>query len=467
MELILYTNFSKKKNSTKQPTGGTVYDVKMKAGCSTENPVFLIDGINLDITYAKWNSTFYFVDDIVIGNNNIYEIHCSIDVLATYRSTIGSYTTFVERSETSFDKMINDPLLTARQDIVYVHRVSAGRPFPYTTSGCFVIEVMNSDGIVLYACDSLEPFKFIMQPSTYSAQNIIDWIDSKIAQAFDLDIYIGTVKWIPFDASTIGTAVTMLKVGPLDITPGGYNIYQVDQKHYYTTNPGISLPTNLSYDDFRCCNPRFTTYKIYLPGVGLCPLDSALMGAAYLDGNTFTIQSDFDFVSGEIAYTLLFNNPNTGTTGAKVAAFYGNLSVNVPIGKSVSDMGSTAKSSIASIGGMAGAGAAAGGVYGALAGAAVGAISAIDNIISPDVMMTGGAGNKGNLISNQTYQLIVEEYGTKEFPIYNAGRPCYEYKQLSSIPGFIKCGAASLDSIAHGNEKDMINNYLNSGFYYE
>lgn len=465
MELILYSNFSKRKNSTKQPTGGTAYDVKMKQGCSVERPVFLIDGVNLAVNYAKWNDAYYFIDDIILSLNNIYELHCSIDVLATYKSVIGSYTTFVERSETSFDKMINDPLLTATQGIIGFHDVTAGRPFPATSTGCYIIEVMNSDGIVLYACSSLEPFKIIFQPSTYSAQKITDWIDSRIAQAFDLDIYVGSVKWIPFAASSIGTLTNTLKVGPIELTDAGFSIYEVNQGHTYSVGHALTLPANLNYNDFRCCNPRYTKYELYLPGVGQYQLDSAEIGTLIVNNGSINIESDFDIVSGEVAYRIAA--VGTGGTQNIIATLYGNMSVQVPIGKSVSDLGETVKTSVATIGGMAGAGAAAGGIYGALAGAAVGAISAIENVISPRVAMTGGGGNKANLLRHQQYRLTVTEYGSKDYPIYNAGRPCYQYKQLSTIPGFIKCGGASLDSIACGSEKDEINNYLNSGFYYE
>lgn len=465
MELILYT-FSKRKNSTKQPSGGTTYDVKLKQGCSTESPIFLIDGVNLNYNYAKWNNSFYFIDDIVLSLNNIYEIHCSIDVLATYKAAIGAYTTFIERSETSFDKMINDSLLQPTQGIIGFHDVTAGRPFPATSTGCYIIEVMNKDGIVLYACDSLEPFKIIFQPSTYTSTNVFEWIDSKIAQAFDLDVYIGTVKWIPFTASSLGTLTNTLKVGPIELTDAGFSIYEVNQSHTYSAGHTITLPQNLNYDDFRCCNPRYTEYMLYLPGVGQYQLDSAIMGTLIINGGSISIESDFDVVSGEVAYRIAASQAGSGTQTI-IATLFGNLSVNVPIGKSVSDLSESVKTSVATVGSMAGAGAAAGGLYGALAGAAVGAINVVDNVMTPHVIMVGGSGNKANLLRHQQYRLTVTEYGSKDYPIYNAGRPCYQYKQISTIPGFIKCGAASLDSAAHGNEKDEINAFLNSGFYYE
>lgn len=464
MELILYSNFLKRKNSTKQPTGGVVYDVKTKQGCSIERPVFLIDGVNLAVNYAKWNNAYYFIDDIILSLNNIYELHCSMDVLATYKSAIGGYTTYIERSESAIDDMINDPLLSAKQEILALHQVRAGRPFPATTTGCFVVEVMNDEGIVLYACTSLEPFKIICQPSTYSAQNIIDWIDSKISQAFDLDVYVGSVKWMPLNPASIGTLTNTLKVGPIELTDAGFSLYQVNQTHIVSAAHDLTLPANLNYSDWRMCNPRFTTYDIYLPGVGQVRLDSNMLGSMIKHSNTFGIRSDLDCVSGEVAYQLECNVSGVVNVFDR---YYGNMSVNVPIGKSVSDLGETAKTSITTIGGMAGAGAMAGGGYGAAAGAIVGGISVIDNIFTPRIQMTGGGGNKASLLAHQQYEFLVTEYASKDYPTYNAGRPLCEYRQISSLSGYIKCGGASLDSIACGPEKDEINNLLNSGFYYE
>ena len=118
MQITLYTNFSKKRNSTKQPTGtGTQADVVFKDGCSIDNPVFLINGVALGVNYLWFNGRYYFVDDIVLGNNNIYELHCSIDVLATWRSYIGSYNAFIERSDSSYDTKVNDRLLSSTQQI--------------------------------------------------------------------------------------------------------------------------------------------------------------------------------------------------------------------------------------------------------------------------------------------------------------------------------------------------------------
>lgn len=466
MNITLYKNFSKRKNSTKQPGGtGTQINAVMKRECSVKNPVFLIDGVDLDVNYLAWNSAYYFVDDIVLSNNNIYELHCTIDMLATYKNTIGGYTTYIERAESVIDEMVNDDLLSASQEIVDISETRAGRPFPATQSGCYIVEVLNSDGITLYATPSLEPFKIIFQSSTYSSQNIYEWIDSKICQAFDLDVYIGSVKWVPFEASAIGTLTNTLKVGMIEMTTGGINMYVVNQSYTYSPSEfAMTLPSG-HYSDFRLCNPRFTKFLLYMPGVGTVQLDSAIIGTQIKRNRNLYISSKIDLVSGMVAYRLRAADANGNISN--LAEYFACLAVNVPIGKSISNLTETVTGAITTTGSLAAAGAVAGGAYGAVAGAAAGLINTVSNVLTPHVEMLGGSGNKAELLAHQQYEFTEIAYATKDFPIYNAGRPLCEYRQIGTLSGYIKCGGASLDSIAHGSEKDIINNYLNSGFYYE
>lgn len=144
MNLILYKNFSKKKNSTKQPAAntGTTYNVVMKQGTSLINPTFLIDGIDLAYTYAQFNNRFYFIDDITIGNNKIYEISCSIDYLATYKSEIGNYTAYVERSVSSYDALISDPAISSAQSIAHTNTATTSvLPLGGVEAGCYIIRI--------------------------------------------------------------------------------------------------------------------------------------------------------------------------------------------------------------------------------------------------------------------------------------------------------------------------------------
>lgn len=101
--ITAYT-FSKRINSTKQPTGltGTDYSVVLKDRTSYENPVFLLSSGTLPtFNYVQWGTWYYFVDDIVIERNDLYNVKCSLDVLATYKTEIGATAAFVLYDTTS------------------------------------------------------------------------------------------------------------------------------------------------------------------------------------------------------------------------------------------------------------------------------------------------------------------------------------------------------------------------------
>ena len=465
MDLRLYTNFSKRKNSTKQPSGtGSLHTVRLKDGCSIENPIFLIDGVDLSVNYAKWNSDYYFVSDIVLQNNNIYEIRCEKDVLASHKTEIGSYAAFIERAASDYDVMINDNMIAPTQEIDYSASVAAStRPYPASTNGSFLIEVMNEDGIKVVACDSLEPFGVILNPASYTAQNIIDWIDSKISQAFDLDVYIGGVRWVPFDASAIpgATQLSFLKIGPINTqwTVAPF-LYEMPQSGYYTQGHTLTLPT-AHYNDFRQCNPRWTEYLAYMPGVGLVTLDSALIGRAILNNETISVVSNIDMITGDISYTW----QHTGNL-VKFGEYKGNVSVSVPIGKTSADIGRAFSTTVSGVAGAVTA-AYAGNYAGAAVSAANAAASVADNILTPRTMITGGSGNKGLLKSFHNITISTFCYGTKEIPTTHYGRPLYEHKTISALSGFIKCMGASVPITGEAAEKDEVDRFLNSGFYYE
>ena len=470
MNIILYRNFYKKKNSTLQPSGGTSANVAMKEDCSIENPVFLINGVDLDVNYIQWNNSYYYVDDIILRNNNIYELQCSIDVLATWRTAIGNYTAFVERSSYRYDAMVNDPFLSPRQTLIGESVSSHSLGAYFNQSGCFIVQVMSEDGITLYACESLTPWGIILNPASYSSASIAAWIDSKISQAFDLDVYVGAIKWVPFAASYLdgGDGVqSTLKLGPISATiptTVGNRVYKVSQSFTVRTSFTLNFPTHGAYTDFRNNSAKFTEYKAYFPGVGTVNLDPAIIGTCILSGIAIRCDMNVDLVSGAINYNL-----TDGANNYIIGEFNGNIAVDVPIGKANYNPGQALTSGLSGIASVA-ANAAAENYAGAVVGAVNSVVSVADNILSPQTsILTGGSGNKARLFSaaGEGIKISMRSYDSCDFPTGVLGRPLYRNVQISTIPGFIKCGAASISIAGAGPEKDLINSYLNGGFYYE
>lgn len=472
MDIRAYTNFSKRKNSTRQPSGGSVIHCVLKEDTSILRPVFILDTPIANYTYVAAFGNYYFVTDVVNLDANRCEVHCALDVLATYKADIAAYPAFVERAASAFDVFINDPLLSQRQLLLReTQNLTEITNFFDTGAGCFLVECMAKDqGIVLYASNNLDPYKYILTPGVYTTSDKQQWIQSTIAQSFDLDVYIGHVKWFPFRASDIGTLLPSghFPIGPVDIGAalGGdwtYSVYKVNQsgtKHKALT---LTLPSTNNFGDFRDCNNNYTQYTLYMPGVGLVPLDASIIGYCINNGRQIQVDIYVDMVSGEITY-LLRLIASGGGASAMIGRYSGNISVDVPIGKSAVDVTKSAKMLAGSIG----AGAAAGGVIGAIGGALVGAVEAIYNHMTPDTSMIGGAGNKTEIFYNHSYLTLGrKQYGSKDFPQAVAGRPLMQNIVLGNLSGYVKCGNASVPVNAADSVRDEINSYLNNGFYME
>ena len=472
MNIELWNNFSKRKNSTKTPaTTGTVKTVVLKEETSIEKPTFIIAEPLTEWTYVKAFNKYYFVSDVVNLDGYRSEIVCDIDTLATYKSEILSYSAFVERASSSYDPYVNDPALSQSQLVVNDDTTSTSLSGFFGGSyGCFLVECLAKDmGVVLYATPTLEPYKFIFAPSAYTTQDKQQWIQSTISQSFDLDVYIGSVKWFPFDASDLGVALGSghFPIGPVDLgVASGFNftIYNVNQSdpNIGTHSVSINLPTTNNYNDFRDCNNQYTQYTMYLPGVGLVQVDASIIGYAIHNSKTLTMEIDVDLISGDITYILSFIDPILG--GTRVARYSGNVSVDVPIGKSAVDTVKSAKMFAGSVG----TGALRGGVWGAIGGALIGGVEAIYNHMTPDTSMVGGSGNKTELILHHSDILLGrKQFGAKDYPTSVAGRPLMQNVTLSSLSGYVKCGGASVPLNAHEEDMSIVNNYLNSGFYIE
>ena len=479
MNIEVWSSFSKRKNSTlTPPAAGTQVTAVLKDATSIERPSFILNTPIANYTYVGAFGHYYFVDDVINLNASMCELVCSMDVLASYKSDIVSYTAFVERAASSYDQFINDPLLSQRQLLLNEDKtVTSLSSFFTTNHGCFIVECLAKDqGIILYATDTLDPYKYILSPDGYSTNDVTDWIQSRISQAFDLDVYIGSVKWFPFDANSIDPNATALTtsfpVGPVDIAaalniaqPGtwNYSIYPITNKLPKHASYQLVLPTTGNFGDFRDCNNSFTQYNLYLPGVGLINLDAAIVGYAINNSKTLVLELDVDLISGEITYLLSFQ-ASGGGFDAYIGRYSGNISVDVPIGKSAVDTVKSAKM----IAGSIGEGAMHGGWIGAAIGAVAGAVEAIQNSMRPETSMIGGSGNKSEIYYHSTdIVLSRKQFGCKDYPTAVAGRPLMQNVTLSSLSGFVKCGNASVPVNAHAAERDAINNFLNSGFYIE
>lgn len=458
MNITLFTNFTKRKNSTRRPTGtGTAATVYFKENCSVHNPVFLINGVDLNVNYVRFNNNYYFVDDIVLGNNNIYELHCSLDVLASYRTEIGSYNAFVERCSTTYDTMVNDNLVSSTQEIAYANKASTNVGIGGVgVSGCYVFRTASKDGPKLYVTDNLSFLGSIYSNTTYgmSMSDINSIVASLGMSALDASQYLTSVMWVPYSLATIGwgTQLSSISLGFWNqIVPSGVNVQVCDE--YLSNVYDLNIPAGLYPNDFKNASPDYTRYQMFLPGVGSVALN--VLDAAR--GN-IKIGVDVDFVSGAISYRLYH-----ATSGNVIATFDGQIGVPYPMVTTSINSSGVLESITSAAVGIASSSS----WVGAVAAGAAGAVSAVKTMANAQGSLNSRSGNISAMRTYYTVVVSIEQFGHKNSPGPVAGRPLYEMKVINTLSGYIKCGNASIDIPGEGPDKEMVNSYLNSGFYYE
>ncbi len=456
MTLKTWANFSKKINSTLQPTGqGRDYTVYLKENTSIEKPVFILGtGIDSGIDYCQCFGNYYFVDDIVMISADQVEVHCTLDVLATHKAAIGSYSAFIERASSAHDQWLNDSAVSANQDLVN-EAVATTELYPVDIDGCFIVRTVSPGssstptGIASWVMNKSDMARFLDFITTES--NFPDVLtDSIVKTFFNPFQYVISIKWFPIAKTDIAGTDTPMILGWWQ--PGNFKLLT---SSLFYQNVALNIPTKAYSGDFREVNPAFTRVIADLPNIGIVELDPALIwGSA-------RVRVCIDWITGEMRLTF----GREGTQGGLqvmtdgFSSFSGQIGIDIPVGQSNS-MSSQALAAAPDMSTLTAAGA-------GLVTGAVDIINGIKNILSPTLSVIGGSGNVASIISNPRLLLYVRNYGSGDIPNTVYGRPLCKNRVINTLSGFIKCQGASIALAAPDTEVQAVNNYLNSGFYYE
>ena len=457
MTIKVWTGFSKRKNSTKQPTGGTQIDVRLKDNCSIENPIFLLSTPATDYTYVEAFGHYYFVNDIVNINAGMSEVHCTQDVLATYKTDIGNTTAFVIYDTTS-NTQIPDTRL-AMKTVPTVMTKSVSLSSHVSKTGTFIATVTGQDKTQAYIISAANIANLIPNLQT-QIENVFptptgvldaDFVPTIIAAvrqiitAGNVAENIRDVRWIPaIVGGGGGTTVyagmynTGITARPVDIDPS-YRLL--------TDTKVVSIPWQFS--DWRNNEP-YTSLSMYIPFVGTISIPASQVRTY----DSLTINTALDGISGDIAIQVKAGGVLTiGTYGAS-------LGVEIPIGNAAPVL-SNLVTSIAAVPTMA---------AGGLPSIASGIANAATNMFTPLTQSAGGLGSSAGaglgldvIVSSVCHDTTVSPSSVSSA----IGTPSYASKQIGTLSGYIQCMNASVDSTAKASDKDEINAYLNSGFFYE
>ena len=153
MQIEVYSNFKKNINSIKIPSSGATINVALKSPTSEKTPTFILNNFDLSWNYIKWGDVYYFVEDIIIINNNQAEYHCVKDVMATFRNDILSSVQLVSRNANKYQPQLADKLYPALNKSILTRSEVSTWDVSFSSSGCYVVGIINPDaqgGVAYY-----------------------------------------------------------------------------------------------------------------------------------------------------------------------------------------------------------------------------------------------------------------------------------------------------------------------------
>ena len=479
-----WASFSKKKNSTKQPTGsGTDFTVTLKDGCSLDAPVFILNGAGLNnfgLNYVQFQNAYYYVDDIVSQHNNLVEIHCSKDVLATYKSSIQASTQHVLYYNHSNSQIVDPRLsvktaITVDSDTETFNNLGTGQSYMITAVGSekttiFALDKSDADNLFtdVYlqnaqqawdgAITLLQSDIDALTPSTViEALKVVPkqllnmfkiWCSVNNMTRFsdDTQRFLKNCYVLPMDKSNIGGSDSAIKLGSWT----AYSRGNKDFPRIVHDSATVDIPWQAS--DWRRNSPYHEIY-LYIPYIGLVNISpSEVIGVT-----TITVNVSIDTYSGVTSFVV---NASNGTV---LGQYSTNIAAPYAIGSSNIDMVSSGAQIVSSVAGIAGGILSGNPMVGSGALGITNALKPFDSSISSN----GGAAGMG---LGNTVKCFTVFHDTSVAPSdlrSVKGEPYNGKLSLSGITGYVQTSGASVDIQGFGNDKDRVNNFLNGGIYIE
>ena len=454
MQIIFWNNFSKRYNSTKIPSdGGTIIDnVHLKESTSLESPVFILQkGYNLNFTYAYAFNAYYFISETVSISNELIEIHCIKDVLATYKNSILSSTQFVNYSASNYNlnildnRISNNTIITQSENKV---------KFPYyDANGYYVLTAIGENGGLSQKYTMLGGVLNILAKkiSQIEEDTVIDKLVKQFGNVFGA---LTGLTYIPFSRSD-DVPNTSIYIGSWD---SGVVATALSQEG---SSKKIALEIPWIHNGARRINE---TIELFLPFIGNVQLNTEF----FKNKVSVNIEVAVDYVTGELIYIvdsrykysancgvpMQFSTYTQSASGVLLS--YGGSILNTIFTK----WGELEYKATLALGGSEENTLLYGGsmpsqiynkginynVLGSIGGTAYGRTTANDIIIR-----------------NTSFG-----YTSGETALANTcGCPLMTVTSLVKLKGYCQCANASVELNADAGDIIKVNNFLNSGFFIE
>lgn len=452
MDVTAYTFFNKRKNSTKRPSGGHKRNVVLLDDVSLYSPIFQSEYWDYNDNYCYWANRYYYVTDVVTLRQNLFEVHCEIDPLATWKDDIMATTAFVTFSTSSFDIGIPDYRLSS--DPITITKSSSVELFP-SQGPAFVVTYIGKTSCLSVGLEEfdLKGLQEVIMEDKF-IESTRDWYLQFCGGNVSSDTKANVIsQLVGNNANTITSCIYMPcfhREGKKQniILASGYNtgITGYLAGHNYSDTYNIKIPWAFPIGDFRN-TAQFTSMAVYLPGYGFI----ALNADNYQGQSSIPVQATLDSFTGEITYLVDGKAKGTCSTGYPV------------------QVGTSQKGNV--VGALTGITQAVASGY---SGNALGAISsgynAVRSIMGVDPSSVGSMGGATAFNAYKNILVLVMAHNTNVDPSTVAdtiGRPLNAVRQIGKLSGYVQTADAEVPTTAPDEYKTVINDSLNGGMYIE
>ena len=120
MTAILYNNTSDSREINKNLTELTTINITLYLDTNVTNPVFKLKNFinNANYMFVPDLHRYYYINNYTLSNQCVY-LHCSVDVLTTYKTEILNTECLISRSENDYNDNIVDTLAPITENTVY------------------------------------------------------------------------------------------------------------------------------------------------------------------------------------------------------------------------------------------------------------------------------------------------------------------------------------------------------------
>ena len=505
MVSVVFYNFSKKRNSTKRPSGSGLgsFDCVLKAPSGVISPTVFLGGVSAtlprDANYAYISafSRYYFVTDWTWEEGG-WTARLAVDVLATYKTQIGSSSQYVTRAQSTYNRNVIDDMIPtvakpATQKSAFRYLVGASTyyrlsdPFPYKniTQGWYVVGIVNSDTNAVGGCSyycmtdsNFRAFKgLLMDINNFTLD--ATYQDTLRAQ-FNPISYISSVRWFPCDIPRDDTPLSTLPFGWWALS-GSFNAFKITgapavisrrsgggnmpKTEVVTTDGyyvGIPHHPQSGVVHSNVDNDKYCKYTFECHPFGVFPLNADIV--ANTSDLYLAIAVDPVSGMGSMRLTAQGIKDTIGDMQVELASGSTKIGVDIPMAQIAKDNLAIASSSL-SVGENLMA-AISGNVAGGLFGAAQSGISYLASQV-PQVRTSGAMGSLAEYYQVTMPTVVAEFYLLTDEAPARLGYPVCQNLTISSLSGFVRCGNVELDLPATETEQDQVVAMMTGGFEYE